>query len=214
VGDPHACLKAQIGYGPDTVYGNNSCQRNINIQQTSTATYRVQVENNLELPAIMEIVPRGQIDDRWRLEIPTNNFLLDPFSCPRVVPIRLTSPANAQPEEMVHVVLDVFANVFGDRIPQGGVELIGCQHGGEPPTINEGAPIPGGREILVTDERSGLSHYPVRIAISEGERDRLGSAKLMPGMPVEGFIQTGYRTVFSYLTKPLADNMARAFREE
>ena len=36
----------------------------------------------------------------------------------------------------------------------------------------------------------------------------------MPGMPVEGFIQTGYRTVFSYLTKPLADNMARAFREE
>ena len=67
---------------------------------------------------------------------------------------------------------------------------------------------------LVTDERSGLSHYPVRIAISEGERDRLGSAKLMPGMPVEGFIQTGYRTVFSYLTKPLADNMARAFREE
>ena len=67
---------------------------------------------------------------------------------------------------------------------------------------------------LVTDERSGLSHYPVRIAISEGERERLGSAKLMPGMPVEGFIQTGYRTVFSYLTKPLADNMARAFREE
>jgi HlyD family secretion protein len=31
---------------------------------------------------------------------------------------------------------------------------------------------------------------------------------------VEGFIQTGYRTVFSYLTKPIADNMAKAFREE
>jgi HlyD family secretion protein len=67
---------------------------------------------------------------------------------------------------------------------------------------------------LVTEERSGLSYYPVRIAISEGERERLGNAKLMPGMPVEGFIQTGYRTVFSYLTKPLADNLARAFREE
>ena len=47
-----------------------------------------------------------------------------------------------------------------------------------------------------------------------GEHERLGSAKLLPGMPVEGFIQTGYSTVFSYLTKPLADNMARAFREE
>jgi HlyD family secretion protein len=67
---------------------------------------------------------------------------------------------------------------------------------------------------LVTDERSGMSHYPVRIAIADGERDRLGSARLLPGMPVEGFIQTGYRTVFSYLTKPLADNLTRAFREE
>jgi HlyD family secretion protein len=33
-------------------------------------------------------------------------------------------------------------------------------------------------------------------------------------MPVESFIQTGYRTVFSYLTKPLSDNLAKAFREE
>jgi HlyD family secretion protein len=31
---------------------------------------------------------------------------------------------------------------------------------------------------------------------------------------VESFIQTGYRTVLSYLTKPLADQVSRAFREE
>jgi HlyD family secretion protein len=31
---------------------------------------------------------------------------------------------------------------------------------------------------------------------------------------VEGLIQTGYRTVFSYLTKPISDNMAKAFREK
>jgi len=67
---------------------------------------------------------------------------------------------------------------------------------------------------LVTDQRTGASHYPVRIAFSEGERDRLGATKLVPGMPVEGFIQTGYRTVFSYLTKPIADHVKRAFREE
>jgi HlyD family secretion protein len=59
-----------------------------------------------------------------------------------------------------------------------------------------------------------MSHYPVRIAIADGERERLGSARLLPGMPVEGFIQTGYRTVFSYLTKPLSDNLTRAFRGE
>jgi HlyD family secretion protein len=33
-------------------------------------------------------------------------------------------------------------------------------------------------------------------------------------MPVEGFIQTGERTVLSYLTKPLTDHLAKAFREE
>jgi HlyD family secretion protein len=32
-------------------------------------------------------------------------------------------------------------------------------------------------------------------------------------MPVETFIQTGERTVLSYLTKSLRDQIARAFRE-
>jgi HlyD family secretion protein len=67
---------------------------------------------------------------------------------------------------------------------------------------------------LVTDQRSGVQYYPVRVAFAEGERERLGGLKLVPGMPVEGLIQTGYRTVFSYLTKPIADNMMKAFREE
>jgi HlyD family secretion protein len=67
---------------------------------------------------------------------------------------------------------------------------------------------------LVTDQRSGQQYYPVRVAFAEGERERLGALKLVPGMPVEGLIQTGYRTVFSYLTKPVTDNMMKAFREE
>lgn len=67
---------------------------------------------------------------------------------------------------------------------------------------------------LVTDPRSGLQYYPVRVAFADGERARLGHLKLVPGMPVEGLIQTGSRTVFSYLTKPVADNMTKAFREE
>ena len=32
-------------------------------------------------------------------------------------------------------------------------------------------------------------------------------------MPVEAFIQTGDRTVLSYLTKPLTDQVARAWKE-
>jgi HlyD family secretion protein len=67
---------------------------------------------------------------------------------------------------------------------------------------------------LVTDQRTGQPYYPVRIAFSPGERERLGTLKLVPGMPVESFVQTGYRTVLSYLTKPLADQVLRAFRAD
>ena len=43
---------------------------------------------------------------------------------------------------------------------------------------------------------------------------RLGDVKLVPGMPVEAFVQTGDRTVMSYLMKPLSDQFTRAFREK
>jgi HlyD family secretion protein len=42
---------------------------------------------------------------------------------------------------------------------------------------------------------------------------RLGEVKLIPGMPVEAFVQTGDRTVISYFMKPLHDQLMRAFRE-
>jgi len=48
--------------------------------------------------------------------------------------------------------------------------------------------------------------------------DQLGSHsdpnfKAKPGMPAEVYIQTGERTFFQYLMKPVADSMNRAFRE-
>jgi multidrug efflux pump subunit AcrA (membrane-fusion protein) len=37
---------------------------------------------------------------------------------------------------------------------------------------------------------------------------------VLPGMPVEVFISTQARTALSFLTKPLTDQLSRAFREE
>lgn len=65
----------------------------------------------------------------------------------------------------------------------------------------------------VTDERSGQSWYKARIDVSEEERKRLGDLKLIPGMPVEVFVQTRERSLLSYITKPLRDQFSRAFRE-
>jgi HlyD family secretion protein len=63
------------------------------------------------------------------------------------------------------------------------------------------------------EDKSGLSYYTIRIGISPEEIARLGDVKLVPGMPVETFMKTYDRTVISYFTKPLHDQIMRAFRE-
>jgi HlyD family secretion protein len=65
-----------------------------------------------------------------------------------------------------------------------------------------------------SDQRTGQSYYLVRIAMTADELGRLGDVKLTPGMPVEAFIQTGERTMLSYLVKPLHDQLMRSFREK
>jgi HlyD family secretion protein len=62
------------------------------------------------------------------------------------------------------------------------------------------------------DQRSGQSYYTVRINIDATETARLANVKLLPGMPVETFMRTHDRTVLSYLTKPLHDQISRSFR--
>jgi HlyD family secretion protein len=65
-----------------------------------------------------------------------------------------------------------------------------------------------------TDQRTGQNYYTTRIAMTKKEIARLGDVKLIPGMPVEAFVQTGERSVMSYLMKPLQDQFMRAFREK
>lgn len=65
----------------------------------------------------------------------------------------------------------------------------------------------------VTDQRTGVTYYTIRIEIGADEIARLGAMKLVPGMPVETFVRTGERKVLSYLMKPLSDQITRAFRE-
>lgn len=64
------------------------------------------------------------------------------------------------------------------------------------------------------DDKTSPTYFVVRIAIPPGQAARLGDTRLMPGMPVEVFIPTSERTLLSYLLKPLADQVHRAFREK
>jgi HlyD family secretion protein len=65
-----------------------------------------------------------------------------------------------------------------------------------------------------TDQRTGQTYYTIRISMPAEQIERLGNVKLLPGMPVEAFVQTGDRTMLSYLMKPLHDQVMRAFREK
>jgi HlyD family secretion protein len=68
---------------------------------------------------------------------------------------------------------------------------------------------------VTTEQRTGQTYYTIRVSMPPEEVARLGSDnKLIPGMPVEAFVQTGDRTMFSYLMKPLSDQLMRSFREK
>jgi HlyD family secretion protein len=65
-----------------------------------------------------------------------------------------------------------------------------------------------------TDQRTGATYYTIRIAVPPDELARLEDLKLVPGMPVEVFVQTASRTIVSYVVRPFQDQISRAFREK
>lgn len=65
-----------------------------------------------------------------------------------------------------------------------------------------------------TDQRSGQTYYTIRIGMSGEEVAKLGEVRMVPGMPVETFVQTGDRTMISYFAKPFHDQLMRMFREK
>ena len=63
------------------------------------------------------------------------------------------------------------------------------------------------------DQQTGAFYFTVRIMLPEEERRLLAGLQLVSGMPAEVFMQTGSRTMLSYLFKPILDQFQRAFVE-
>jgi HlyD family secretion protein len=64
---------------------------------------------------------------------------------------------------------------------------------------------------VTQDQKTNASFYTARIAIAD--QDIARGFALVPGMPVEAFLQTGERTVMSFLLKPVTDQITKAWRE-
>lgn len=64
------------------------------------------------------------------------------------------------------------------------------------------------------DTATDHPYYTARLRIDEDLPPQIGSDQIYPGMPVETYINTGSRTFFAYLMRPLTDSFSRAFRED
>lgn len=67
---------------------------------------------------------------------------------------------------------------------------------------------------LTREQQTGASYYLARIALAGDHEEKMRQLRLVPGMPVETFIETGERKAMSFLMKPFTDQMARAFKED
>ena len=64
-----------------------------------------------------------------------------------------------------------------------------------------------------TNEQTGQTYFTVDIELNEGEIEKIGDRQLMPGLPVDVFIQTREQTPFAYLAQPLTDYFSKAMTE-
>ncbi|WP_415184806.1 HlyD family type I secretion periplasmic adaptor subunit [Phaeovulum sp.] len=66
----------------------------------------------------------------------------------------------------------------------------------------------------VADPITGQAYFRVGLSVPPEELSKLGAVDLIPGMPVEAFLQASERSILSYLTKPLTDQLRHAFRDD
>jgi membrane fusion protein, epimerase transport system len=64
------------------------------------------------------------------------------------------------------------------------------------------------------DEQLGIAYYQVELGLLPESINDITGLELLPGMPAEVLINTGDRTFFEYLAKPVTDAFRRSFLEE
>jgi HlyD family secretion protein len=65
----------------------------------------------------------------------------------------------------------------------------------------------------LTDERTGVTYFRTEIALGPEVLTKLDQGAIVPGMPVDAFIQTAERTPLAYLLKPFTDYFRKALLE-
>jgi HlyD family type I secretion membrane fusion protein len=114
--------------------------------------------------------------------------------------------------------------IIETQIPRADIDSV---HVGQKATVvltalnQRTTPVLDGQVVYVSadtiaDPRTPASRevYVARVSLSPSELTRVKGFSPTPGMPVQVMIQTAERTFVNYITKPIADSMSRAFREQ
>ena len=193
----------------------------IEIEISSLATRRRE-EATAELrqtgPTLLELAERRRAlverIDRLEVRAPVAGIVLGlQVTTPRAV-LRAAEPVlYLIPQDRPLVITARIAPIQIDEVAIGQpAELI------FPAFSARDTPTLKGKVTLVsadalTDSQTGAIYYTAELQLDDGEQSRLGDRALLPGMPVEVFLQTGRRSPLAYLVQPFTDYFARAFRE-
>jgi HlyD family secretion protein len=66
---------------------------------------------------------------------------------------------------------------------------------------------------VTREAQTGMVYYTIRVGIAPEQLARIAPLKVSAGMQADAYLQTGDRTPFSYLLRPVADQFSKAFRE-
>ncbi|NHB76336.1 HlyD family type I secretion periplasmic adaptor subunit [Rhodobacter calidifons] len=216
-----ARLQGQLGELAADLARTEDQVTEIEIEISSLATRRRE-EATAELrqigPMILELAERrralAERIDRLEIRAPVSGVVLGlQVTTPRAV-LRPADPVLfVIPQDRPLVITARIAPIHIDEVAVGQTaELV------FPAFSARDTPHLKGRVTLVsadalTDPQTGVTYYRAELQLDEGEQARLGDRVLLPGMPVEVFLQTGRRTPLAYLVKPFTDYFVRAFRE-
>ena len=114
---------------------------------------------------------------------------------------RLLAEVNIQPSDIDVVFPGLKSEV---RLPAFKQRLVPFLHG----------EVTWVAADVTTNEQTRQQYYPARIQIDREQMEKLPNVFLTPGMPVEAHVQIGQRSFFRYMTQPIRDSFARAFREQ
>ena len=114
---------------------------------------------------------------------------------------RLVAEVNIQPSDIDVVFPGLRSEV---RLPAFKQRLVPFLHG----------QVTWVAADVTTNEQSRQQYYRAFIVIDRDQLESLPNVFLTPGMPVEAHVQIGERSFFRYMTQPIRDSFARAFREQ